>query len=457
MKMERGMERGASTGTIFAAPAGRQISLLVLVRTGLALSFLIAFMQYELHSSSTQFLSIALLGFCGLLVLCGRKRSERVQHILSAGGLWFASIIFGEVVSYTSHDSYSVTYGLVFVAIFFCARLVVQEIGIPNVMRAYAQAGIVTALVIVVSGRQSILASQSIRFSGGTRAHPNLVAYVLGGFLPVIVWRAMEEKNRWRKRGLILLAITTFLFVFLTGSRGTLSAVLIAAAGLLARCLGAGWLRRFRINRLHIVLFLAMIPLAAMYLNQHNRIGHFADFLNDFLSLSTKQRGVKSGFSGRTGIWAIAFHILGTHDRWLFGFGYRAGDRMVGTIDNGYVQLLFESGLIAGSMILGSMLRVFFLLWKASRPRENNAWTRYYMMLWCMMIVYFLNNVSTRYLFSFGSPFSLCILCLMAASRQELVGGGMRTRITQKVKAPPRVAARTLAWGPADTFRSGAE
>jgi hypothetical protein len=108
-------------------------------------------------------------------------------------------------------------------------------------------------------------------------------------------------------------------------------------------------------------------------------------------------------------------------------------------------------------MILGSMLRVFFLLWKASRPRENNAWTRYYMMLWCMMIVYFLNNVSTRYLFSFGSPFSLCILCLMAASRQELVGGGMRTRITQKVKAPPRVAARTLAWGPADTFRSGAE
>jgi O-antigen ligase len=118
----------------------------------------------------------------------------------------------------------------------------------------------------------------------------------------------------------------------------------------------------------------------------------------------------------------------------------------VGTIDNGYVQLLFESGLIAGLMILGSMLRVFFLLWKASRLRENNAWTRFYMMLWSMMIVYFLNNVSTRYLFSFGSPFSLCVLCLMAASRQELVGG-IRARVTQQVKPPSQaVVAESLAW-----------
>jgi O-antigen ligase len=434
----------ASSSAGSAAPATTRMSLGWLVRTGLSFSFLIAFLQYELSTSLTQYLSLAGLGFCALLVLSGRRRNERVQHILSGGGLWFAAVLFGEVVSYTSHDTYSTAYGIVFVGVFLSARLIVQEIGIPNVIRAYSQAGIVTALVILVSGRRALLVSESSRFTGGTRAHPNLLSFVLGGFLPVIVWRAIEEKDRWRKRGLILLSIATFFLAFLTGSRGTLSAILLAAAALLVRCLGAGWLRRLRIHRLYIVLFLVMIPVAAMYLHQHNRIGHFTDFLNDFLSLSTKQRGVKSGFSGRTGIWGIAFHILGTHDRWLFGFGYRAGDRMVGTIDNGYVQLLFESGLIAGAMILGSMLRVFFLLSKASRPRENNAWTRYYMMLWCMMIVYFFNNVSTRYLFSFGSPFSLCVLCLMAASRQELVGGGMRTRLMQKVKAPPGVPAKRL-------------
>jgi O-antigen ligase len=292
-----------------------------------------------------------------------------------------------------------------------------------------------------------MLATDTGRFTGGTRAHPNLLSFILGGFLPAIVCRAMEEKEPWRKRALILLSLATVVFIFLTGSRGTLSAVLAAAACVIARAVGGGRLLRFRIRRVHIMVLLTMIPLAVMFLLAHNRIGHIVDFLNDFLSLSSSQRGLKSGLSGRTGIWNIAFRILRAHDRWLFGFGYRAGDRMVGTIDNGYVQLLFESGLIAGSMILGSMLRVFFLLWKASRLGENNAWTRYYMMLWSMMIVYFLNNVSTRYLFSFGSPFSLCVLCLMAASRQELVGGGIRARVTQKVKPPARpVLAESLAW-----------
>jgi O-antigen ligase len=179
---------------------------------------------------------------------------------------------------------------------------------------------------------------------------------------------------------------------------------------------------------------------------QHHRIGRVGDYVSDFLALTSSQRGLKSGLSGRTNIWEIAFRLLRMHNRWLFGFGYRAGDRMVGTIDNGYIQLLFESGLIAGLMIFGSMLRVFYLLWQASRPRENNAWTRYYMVLWCLMIVYFLNNISARYLFSFGSPFSLCVLCLMAASRQELVGGGMHMRVMQEVKPPPRATRKTLLW-----------
>ncbi|HEY3988867.1 MAG TPA: O-antigen ligase family protein [Acidobacteriaceae bacterium] len=436
----------APSDTNFAAPMPAWMNLSWLIRTALSFSFLIAFLQYELYSAVTQFLSLACLGLCGLLVLCGRRRGQRVHHVLSGGGLWFTAILFGEVVSYTSRDTYSVLYGLVFAGVFLCARLVVQEIGMPNVVRAYSQAAILTAGVILVSGRRTLLAGESSRFNGGTRAHPNLVAFVLAGFLPVIVWRALEEKGRWRKPALIMLSIATFVFMFLTGSRGSLSAVLLAGGALLFRSISKGWLGRLRIQPIHIIAALILLPLATVFLLEHNRLGHVADYLNDFLSLSSTQRGVKSGLSGRTDIWQIAFRLLRAQNRWLFGFGYRAGDRLVGTIDNGYVQLLFESGLIAGSLIFGSMLRVFFLLWKVSSPRENNAWTRYYMMLWCMMIVYFLNNISTRYLFSFGSPFSLCVLFMMAASRQELIGAGMRARAAQKARAAPRAAVKALAW-----------
>jgi hypothetical protein len=443
MAQRAGWTAPAPTG--FAAPLTARMTLPWFVRAGLCFAFLAAFLQYEVSISITQFLPLAALGSCGLLVLSGPQRAERLQHILSGGGLWFAAVLFGEVVSYTSNDTYSVLYGLVVIGIFFCLRLIVQEIGIPEVMRAYSQAGILTVIVILITGRQSLFAGVGSRFSGGTRVHPNLLSFVLAGFFPVIVWRAMEERVRWRKRVLIGLSVATIGLIFITGSRGSLSAVLVAIGAMLVRGVGAGWLRRMRIRHFHIIAFTLLIPLATAFLLQHDRIGHIASFVNDFLSLSSNQRGIKSGLSGRTGIWDVAFHILRAHNRWLFGFGYRAGDRMVGTIDNGYVQLLFESGMIAGSMILGGMLRVFFLLWRVSRPTENNAWTRYYMMLWSLMIVYFLNNISTRYLFSFGSPFSLCILCLMAASRRELIGGGARAIVIRKVSSPGAATAEAVA------------
>ncbi len=445
MTKTRGSEWTTPSHAALAAPPSGRITLRWLVRTSLFACFFIAFMQYEVSSGITGFLALAVLGFSGLLVLCSSQRADRVQHILRGGGLLFAAMLFGEVISYTSHDTYSQIYGLVFIGIFLCARLVVQEIGVPDIVRAYSQAAILTACFLVISGRRAMFATESTRFTAGTRAHPNLVGFVMAGYFPVIAWRAIEEKAGWRKKLLIVLSAATLGILFLTGSRGSVAAVLFAGGALLVRAVGRGWLTRVRLRHLHVMIFLILIPLGLMFLFEHNRVGRIGDYLNDFLSLSSTQRGLKSGLSGRTGIWRVAFGILSLHDRWLFGFGYRAGDRMVGTIDNGYVQLLFESGLIAGGMIFGSMLRLFTLLWKASRSHVNNAWTRYYMMLWCLMIVYFLNNISTRYLFSFGSPFSLCILFLMAASRRELTGGELHARMAQSQARPPRPAT-LLAW-----------
>ncbi|MFL6428050.1 MAG: O-antigen ligase family protein [Acidobacteriaceae bacterium] len=438
--MAQGVGWTASSLAGMPAPPSARITLGWLIRTGLCLSFMLAFLQYEGSSVLGGVLSLVLLGCSGVLVLCGRQRTNRLQHILGGGGLLFAALLFGEVVSYTSHDFYSVLYGLVFIGVFLSARMILQEIGVPNVIRAYSQAAILTICLSLITGRHTLFATSG-RFTAGTRAHPNLISFMFAGFLPVIIWRAMEEKTVWKKRALVALSFASFGLIFLTGSRGSLVAVLAAGPALLARGATKGWLQRFRIRHLHIILLLILVPLPVTFLLQHNRIGQIGSYLLDFLSLTSTQRGVKSGLSGRTGIWQIAFQILRTHNRWLFGFGYRMGERLVGTIDNGYVQLLFESGLIAGGLIIGSMLRAFFLLWKASNLRENNPWTRYYAMLWCLMVVYFLNNVSTRYLFSFGSPFSICILFLMTASRRELVGDGIAARLPQKVKPPPRTAA----------------
>jgi hypothetical protein len=60
----------APSGAGFARSSTLQLSLKWLVRTSLCISFLTSFLQYEVTSAITNFLPIATLAFCGLLVLC---------------------------------------------------------------------------------------------------------------------------------------------------------------------------------------------------------------------------------------------------------------------------------------------------------------------------------------------------------------------------------------------------
>lgn len=446
--MQSGPERKSSVVQDALAPVKAGVTLVWVIRVLLFGSFSIAFLQYQLHSSIGQFLHLGLLFLAGLAVLTGRNRKERVQGLFGGGALLLTAMLFSEAISYISGDSYSTLYGLVFIAVVLTSRLIVQEIGIPNVARAFSQAAIVTAIFVLLSGGKSLQsAAGATRFQGGTDVHPNLVAFVLGGFLPVLIWRALEYKVNWKRWAVGGLAALDLVFIYYSGSRGTLGAVLIAALVFAARrALSSPWIKEVRLQHWHLIGVMVVVPLLIAFLSRHGRFGNIVDAFSEQLALNSSQRGLSSGLSGRTGFWHVAFVLLSKHDRWLFGFGYRAGDRLVGTVDSGYVQLLFESGLIAGSLIFGSMVRVLVLLWRASRPTQNTAWTRYYTVLNSMMIIYFLNNISTRYLFSFGSSFSIFVILLMTASQRQLVG--VTAAAPRLPRSQSRVRARPgMAWG----------
>jgi exopolysaccharide production protein ExoQ len=406
-------------------------------------------LEFKVHTSVAQFSHVTFFCLAGLLVLCGRHRTDRLQRIFGGGALLMAAVFFGEAISYISHDNYSTAYGFMFILILLSARLIVQEIGITEIMRAYSQAAMLIVGYFVLFDFRKILAGTTNRFAGTTGVHPNLVGFVVGGFFPVLVWRALEYTEVWRRRVAVFLVLTAAMIIFLTGSRGSLTAVFLSGTLLLLRSLlREGLLSRIRVSHRVAILAAAALPLLAGMLAQHNRIAHLGDYLVSTLQLNTAQRGIRSGFSGRTGIWSIALRLLRTENRWLVGFGYRAGDRMVGTIDNGYIQLLFESGLIAGTIILGSMVRVLLVLWRAIGTAPSDAWKRYYMVASSIMVIYFVNNISTRYLFSFGSSFSLCVLCMTVCSRRELLGSGARRPAAESATPSRGIAPTQLAWNP---------
>jgi hypothetical protein len=439
---------------------GPPIGISWIMRQLLTLSFVSALLQYWLISTISEYISVVLLLSAGLVVLAGRARSDRLLHLLSGGALLLTAVMFTQVISYYDGDKYSLLYGFTLIAIILAARLILQQIGLPEVLHAYFKAGVVVTLFLAVAGRKSIAGySPGNRFNGSGNAHPNLVSFVLAGFLPVLIWRTLEYRIPWKRRLMTAVCALNFLLIFLAGSRGSLSAVLIAGLVLILRFAVAGRIQQFlRVRHFHVILALILIPLLTAYLAQHGRLGRLGGFFNTALSLTNSQRGISSGLSGRTQFWALTLRILREQERWLFGFGYRMGDRMVGTIDSGYLQLLFETGLISGGIIFGVMLTAFFRLWRATRARENGAWLRYHLMLSSTLIIYLVNNLSTRYLFSFGNSFSVCVILIICASRRELLGPRasvdlVRPRFSRQPRGVPefalhrRVSARNSVTG----------
>jgi O-antigen ligase len=403
---------------------GPAITISWMVRQLLMLSFASAFLQYWTNWTTAQYVPVLILLLAALLVLGSRYRRDRLIHLLSGGALLLTAVGFTEVVSYYSSDNYSVLYGITLITIIIAVRLILQQIGLPEVVYSYFKAGVIITMFLLISGRKTLVSyTAGTRFTGNGAAHVNLLAFVLAGFLPVLIWQMLESHGLWKRRFMVAVSLLNFLLIFLSGSRGSLFAVLVAGLILLFRFVVAGRLQRIlRVRHIHLILILIAVPLTVGFLAQHERAAHLGDFFNTALSLNSSQRGLHSGFSGRTQFWQRALRLLGEEDRWFFGFGYRMGDRMVGTIDNGYLQLLFESGFISGGIILGVLLGTFFRLWRATQARENSAWLRYHLTLWSLLIVYLVNNISTRYLFSFGNCFSVCVIFLMCASRRELLG-----------------------------------
>jgi hypothetical protein len=210
--------------------------------------------------------------------------------------------------------------------------------------------------------------------------------------------------------------------MFTTGSRGSLGAVILAAVlivlrfTILNRLIG-----QLRLSALQVVTGLLGVGAAIYVLMHGSELEHIGKFFVTALQLDSQQRGIHSGFSGRTSIWVNAIHQLSGLD-WLFGKGYRAGY----VIDDGYVTILFDNGLVGGSVILGSMLRVFFWLWGSTKEIISPGWWRYYLVLWSMLIIYFVNNVTTRYLFSFGNQFSLLVIFMIVCNKAELLSVARR-------------------------------
>jgi O-antigen ligase len=130
--------------------------------------------------------------------------------------------------------------------------------------------------------------------------------------------------------------------------------------------------------------------------------------LDRFYALSTADRGLGSGATGRVTAWKWTWELF-VHNP-VLGVGFRAHEfllRADSSSHNGYLATLAEVGLLGFLSVLYLVARGLHLLWAGSREPEPGFSQS---ILFGLCVGYLLLAVFERYLINVGNPTSLLFL-----------------------------------------------
>lgn len=291
---------------------------------------------------------------------------------------------------------------------------ILSTIGLRGIFKAFLWANLFGMAALLFWGFDELLSlmSNKGRFSIGF-FHFNLLAFLLGGSIGIQIWALFSASRHWRVAiwmGIIL----SFGITFMTSSRGSLVAIIVASATTLAlmrlRNRSAKSIGRQTINLgLTLLLF---VPFLALDVVQNELLVPIGTYLDTALELSSPMRGLDSGLSGRLDAWSWMTESL-LKGIWLYGEGFRASDLIEFPIDNGYLVVLYDLGLATSVVIVGKYILTAVDFGRgiveAPTKDELGLCVGAFFCLVCFLV----NNIVARYLFGIGNPFSLLAIFLL--------------------------------------------
>lgn len=168
-----------------------------------------------------------------------------------------------------------------------------------------------------------------------------------------------------------------------------------------------------------------LLPAAVLLLAAAGATVAFGDKIfqsvDQVYALSTADRGIGSGASGRLTAWKGTWDLFVRNP--AIGIGFRAHEHLLKTdtsAHNGYLATLAEIGLLG-------FLGVAYLIWRAltlwwSAAHEPNR-TVHASILFGLCVGYLLLALFERYLINVGNPTSLLfLLCIMQPRRSDMTG-----------------------------------
>jgi O-antigen ligase len=228
--------------------------------------------------------------------------------------------------------------------------------------------------------------------NGKNVLNPNTI-----GLVSVSVFLAAMSFRTWVLRLTVMGAIAGI--IVLTSSRAAAVAAMVGLAMIV-------WLR-LRASRQPVLLLAGIglilaVGVTIAYGDVMYRV------LDRFYALSTADRGISSGASGRVTAWKWTWELF-VHNP-VLGVGFRAHEYLLkadSSAHNGYLATLAEVGLLGFLGILFLVVRGLHLLWVGSREPESGFSQS---ILFGLCVGYLLLAVFERYLINVGNPTSLLFL-----------------------------------------------
>ncbi|MBV9144319.1 MAG: O-antigen ligase family protein [Acidobacteria bacterium] len=244
--------------------------------------------------------------------------------------------------------------------------------------------------------------------------HPNLLGFLAGGYFCAMLWKFIA--SGWRLRVLCgITALICLVVVFFASARGSIAGIVFGCCVVLL----LEFMRAQRKQRIRLCWYagisVGVVLTIIIAFHKSEWMQNSSDFVDRVLELTDNYRGVGTGFTGRFDKWSATLKLL-SNGNWLVGQGIRSSDLMPDNlIDNSYLVILYEIGLIPLVLIVWRFVDVTRRVGRLYQESVQDEQRVLYLAYVLLMTTFLVNNIVARYLFSVGNAYSLFCLFLFAA------------------------------------------
>ena len=418
------------------------------IRIPLFFSFYtLMFLAVPTYGNVFQMASLSFILLQNILTLMSLKRNK-INTFKNSMNVFSVLLIFIiPFVSLTNNlfnpELYYVEYSILFFVVMFSIYIMINTIDFQLIINSFVCAGIAITATLLVVGFNDLIQALSMNIdlkTGLSRfsplgLHPNLVGHIFGGFAVTFFCCMLYSKQIIYKIFFTILVGVSLLFCIAASSRGGLIA---SGLGIITVYALAIW--DDKAKRRYLFLFMILVIVSLLFSHGFDK---FSSYLSSILEFDSNERGVGSGLTGRTANWEkLVSTMFLSIKSVLLGNGLRSGgqDVMGYSIDNGYLNMFYETGLV---------LTVFFVILmiiSTNNLRRSflgmpNSIKAVALGLFVFILV---ESIVERYLLSIGNPVSLflvfCILglknILSSTSRKQVVPRPVAYRLNPQNYSP---------------------